>query len=421
MKDFQLVFDMQPFRESLRRLLLQPDELAVGEIRTRSTPEGEELIITGFRRATDPPQSDQLSPFHCYAVMAISSRRWATSNELASIISPRFRQTLVAIVVRPDRNDEMEVTVVTEGTLHPPSRLYLLGNRSIRIDAATPYNDGKISSKRQRLRQSRTNGALSDELAEQINQLSLVVVGAGSGGSELTRQLSSLHPGRLTVIDHDTVAIENLSNLPHTSVRDLDKSKVDVLVRAIHRNQPKLDLVGIRQRIQDIPTIEHLSTMPRVGAVFSFIDNPAARLAAGMVARKLFVPHLDVGSLIQLNDFNEREIRWDIRLFEPGAGSGCVACVPKLNDIDSVLYALRSPSNAMTLGPPTDWNAQRAGSLLNVNAMAASLAIQLWIRYLRGKVSGHWIRAQSVDDGLPTFSESPVVGETNCPICRVKA
>ena len=64
MKDFQLVFDMQPFRESLRRLLLQPDELAVGEIRMRSTVEGDELIVTGLRRNTDPPQSDQLPPFH---------------------------------------------------------------------------------------------------------------------------------------------------------------------------------------------------------------------------------------------------------------------------------------------------------------------------------------------------------------------
>jgi hypothetical protein len=176
----------------------------------------------------------------------------------------------------------------------------------------------------------------------------------------------------------------------------------------------------LRRRIQDLDTVAHLNTLPRVAGLFSFVDNPAARLAAGMVARKLFVPHVDVGSLIQFNERGDREISGDIRLFEPGVASGCVACTPPLADLDAALYAVRSPSGSMVRGARREWNSDRDGSLLWVNSLVASLAVQLWLRYLSGHANSHWVRIYSVADAPPTISEHPVAGAEACPICSMR-
>ena len=310
-EDFEVVLDVARFRDSLRQLLLRPDQFAIGDLRTRTTVSCNEWIVYDWHPSMEPIQPKKLPPFHRFAVMAITGPRWSTSDQLASAIG----------------------------------------------------------------------------------------------------------------IDSDHVGIENLNNLPHASYRDAmqERPKVDTLVRAIHRNQPELSLTGIRRRIQDPETVSMLDRMRRISGLFSFVDNPGGRLAAGMTARQLFVPHLDIGTLIQFNDRGQRECCGDIRFFLPGIGTGCVACVPLPNDFPAMLYSARSPAGTMQRGEPRQWNAERAGSLLHLNASIVAEAIQLWLRYLRGEVSSHWVRALSVSDSPLQFSESPVVGPPDCPVCGTVA
>lgn len=419
--EFEIVLDVARFRDSLRQLLLRPGQLAIGDLRTRTTVFCTELIIHDWHPSTEPIEPKKLPPFYALAVMGIAGPRSSTSDQLASAISPGSRQTLVAIIVRPDRADEIEATIVAEGRIHAPFRLHLVGHRLISMERSSVQDTfgDKRGSLQSILRASRTIGGLGVQEARAINRSSFIITGAGSGGSELARQLASLQPGHIAIVDSDHVGLENLNNLPHASYRDVQRKlpKVDSLLRALHRNQPDLPLTGIRRRIQDPETISQLDRMPRSSGLFSFVDNPGGRLAAGMMARQLFIPHLDIGTLIQFNDRGNRECRGDIRLFVPGIAAGCVACVPSANDFPSMLYSARSPTGTMLRGEPQPWNAERAGSLLHLNSSMVSQAIQLWLRYLRGEVSTHWVRALSESDSPLQFSESPAVGVRDCAVC----
>ena len=422
--EFEIVLDVARFRDGLRQLLLRPDQLAIGDIRTRTTVFCTELIVHDWHPSTEPIEPKKLPPFHAFAVMGIAGPRWSTSDQLASAISPDQRQTLVTIIVRPDRADEIEATIVADGRIHAPFRLHLVGHRSISMERSSVQHmfGDTLGSLQSILRASRTIGGLGAQEARAINRSSFIIIGAGSGGSELARQLASLQPGHITIVDSDHVGLENLNNLPHASYRDVQRKlpKVDSLLRALHRNQPDLPLTGIRRRIQDPETISQLDRMPRVSGLFSFVDNPGGRLAADLMARRLFIPHLDIGTLIQFNDRGNRECRGDIRLFVPGIAAGCVACVPPPNDFSSMLYSARSPSGTLQRGEPRPWNSDRAGSLLHLNASIVAQAIQLWLRYLRGEVSSHWVRALSVSDSPLQFSDSPVVGMGVCRVCGTK-
>jgi hypothetical protein len=112
----------------------------------------------------------------------------------------------------------------------------------------------------------------------------------------------------------------------------------------------------------------------------------------------------------------------DIRLFEPG-GQGCVCCCPQMPDLDDVLADMSRPAGAMLRGPRVPWDAERAGSLYHLNALVSSLATELWISYLAGRVqTSTWIRIRWKLGAPPRIEQaavtSPQIGERGkCRFC----
>lgn len=83
----------------------------------------------------------------------------------------------------------------------------------------------------------------------------VVLVGAGSLGSEIIESLARSGIARLTIIDHDTVRPHNLAR--HTlGSEDIGKYKAGALAEKINKFYPEADCVAINNKIFDIPRKE---------------------------------------------------------------------------------------------------------------------------------------------------------------------
>jgi hypothetical protein len=246
------------------------------------------------------------------------------------------------------------------------------------------------------------------------------VVGAGSGGSELFRQLAANEPASLISVDPDVTQTHNLNNLPHVSVRSAKarEKKLQSLLRYTHRNNPKIALRGLPFRIQDSRVREYVIGRERIDCIFSFVDNHQATMAASLLAQDCRTIHVAVGTLIR-QDGTELSQQIDARLFE--AKRGCASCVPWTGEeaIQEGLYELHRPEGALARGPARRWDDNgRIGSSLSLNCIAAGLAVGLLQRYLNGQVTrSTWLRCLAQPNGLPRLLEEPVKADPRCPFC----
>src|SRR5262249_41709363 len=121
--------------------------------------------------------------------------------------------------------------------------------------------------------------------------------------------------------------------------------------------------------------------------VVTCVDRDGARLTAAAWAAAHLVPHLDVGTGVTLGPDGTRLLAADVRMLLPG--SGCVCGVGGLGDPDGAAYDYHAPPGALPRSPAEPWDARgRLGSLVTLNNLAVSCAIQTWLDLVDGSLAG---------------------------------
>ena len=115
----------------------------------------------------------------------------------------------------------------------------------------------------------------------------VTVVGAGGIGSPALQYLAAAGVGSLTVIDDDSVSIDNLQRQILFGTADLDRPKVEVAVEALNRLNPDVRFAGIRGRLTSA-NAETLLAGAR--AVIDGSDNFATRLLVSDTCTALHIP-----------------------------------------------------------------------------------------------------------------------------------
>ncbi|MCA9186616.1 MAG: ThiF family adenylyltransferase [Pirellulaceae bacterium] len=431
----EIIVDRPAYQRALRGVIVDPGRCSVGRVRYRETNSGLELIIDDWQAPGSLPNAQLLPPLHSLAVLTSSLDPRINAESLSELLQLERSQLLVGFVLDPHDHSKLDVVVIHQGDRLCPTKIRFIGAGIFNVAAEKLTGSGQppagngngvgnkdgINATREfhSHRRSRTEGALGRQLYERFASMRLLVIGAGGGGSELARQLCSLNPAWIVTMDGDQVGPENLNALPHASEQDAwDRiPKVHALARVIHANQPDLRLSTVQRSIQQQAGADVLMKQ-RFDAVFTFIDNDAGRLVASWLCGRhhSHTVHVDVGTLIQFTLGGRRIMRADIRLFEPGRG--CVACVPKMANLSRVMDTIAAPRGAMRRGKPRQWNASRAGSLLSLNAMAASLATDLFLSYLDGRIAtSHWLRVRWPFGKLPLIRSHNVTGDPECRFC----
>lgn len=410
MNDTILILPQFDFQQITPSILLDRGKCALAPLRTRDTAIGRELLVGPWETRARLPQGDELPPLAEYAVLTCNSTGDLTAAQMPQAIHPKRSHLVLGIALEPRDRAALPVCLWERDRIMPLSEVRLIGSRLLRL----PEEPAAIAVAQ--LRDSRTRGALPD-LFDRLSSLATVLVGAGRGASELARQLVAAGVRRLAIIDHDTLGPENLNAMPHAAPRHIGQAKAVVLAKALQRNQPELSVSCLADSVTTAAALGYLDRT-RADTVFSFVDNDAARLATSWKCRQGMMVHVDVGTLIRHDEKGCRVMQADIRLFEPGRG--CVACVPKLPQLDDALYELSAPDGALHRGPPQTWDQERSGSLLHLNSFACALAIELWVGYLAGTVrTSHWIRVQWPAGEPPRIESAAVQPPDDCPFCNL--
>jgi hypothetical protein len=101
----------------------------------------------------------------------------------------------------------------------------------------------------------------------------------------------------------------------------------------------------------------------------------------------------------------------------------CVCCcrirgAGGLADPEQTFYELAAPPGSLHRGAPVVWTAQRAGSLVHVNAVAVGCAVELWLALLRGETAATWLRLDAETGGGWRMRRSQITADAKCELCR---
>lgn len=135
----------------------------------------------------------------------------------------------------------------------------------------------------------------------------VVAVGAGNIGSHFVEHAARM-PGvtRITIVDPGTYESKNLEG-QRIDRADVGRAKVDVQAERVRRIRPELEVVAIRERIEDAP----LGRL-RANVVVAGLDNRRGRQFVNEATRRLGVPWIDAavqaaGMLVRVNAYAPEE------------------------------------------------------------------------------------------------------------------
>ena len=161
---------------------------------------------------------------------------------------------------------------------------------------------------------------LLDEVGIEGQQRALaatvLIIGAGGLGSPAALYLAAAGIGRLLLVDDDDVDLTNLQRqVMHTTAR-VGLPKVDSARAALLQINPEIEVVALRERMDDARLVE---LVPQADVVLDCSDNFATRHAVNRACVAHGVP-LVSGAVIRFDG--------QVSVFDPRqAGSPCYSCL----------------------------------------------------------------------------------------------
>ncbi|MES2319795.1 MAG: molybdopterin-synthase adenylyltransferase MoeB [Pseudomonadota bacterium] len=161
---------------------------------------------------------------------------------------------------------------------------------------------------------------LLDEIGIEGQQRALascaLIIGAGGLGSPAALYLAAAGVGRLVLVDDDVVDLTNLQRqVMHTTAR-VGQSKVGSAREALLQINPEIEVVALRERVDDARLFE---LVPQADVVLDCSDNFATRHAVNRACVAHKVP-LVSGAVIRFDG--------QLSVFDPRrADSPCYCCL----------------------------------------------------------------------------------------------
>jgi hypothetical protein len=133
---------------------------------------------------------------------------------------------------------------------------------------------------------------------QQIQELSIGVVGCSGTGSPLIEQMARLGAGRMVLIDPDVVELKNLNRIYNSSLQDAEQAthKVRVMERAIAR-------MGLGTKIEsfagNLISREAVEKIASCDIVFGCTDSVEARQLLNRLCSHYLIAYFDLGVKLQ--------------------------------------------------------------------------------------------------------------------------
>ncbi len=195
-----------------------------------------------------------------------------------------------------------------------------------------------------------------------LGDLTVAIVGLGGGGSHIAQQLVHLGVRRFVLFDPDHIEESNLNRLVGGTREDVSRSewKVRISTRIIRSVTPAADVIVVEKPWQE--RAEHLRDCD---IIFGCIDTFAGRDELERVARRYFVPYIDVGLDVHRTG-QQYVIAGQVALSMPGE-----ACMHCMNVLRADLLAEEAAQYGDAGGRP---------QVVWANGVLASMAIGIMVQ-----------------------------------------
>lgn len=407
-RDCKLLITRATWEGALRSLLLDENRTAAGSVTWNRHDIAEEALINHLDVQNGSPSGSQYPPLSAWGVVAVVRDGVLDVAGWIERLQPRASQTLTVLLIDGHDRRRWNGGVWRAGQVRPLASVQIVGGGTLQLsrDAAPGQPDPT--------RWSRLVGALGNDVVQRLQQANVLLVGAGRNGSLMAQTLTLLGIARLRLIDPDVLAAENLDAMP-VSPEFIGRPKVEAVAAAVACLRPEMAVTQLAKPVNSAAAADLFRS--RNDLIVSCVDSDA-RLSTSLWARKTLTVHLDVGTTVQGEDRQPRQIAGDARLLLPDRDGGCVACVGGLADDDQALYELAAPDGTLLRGQPVDWNQQRAGSLISINQLTVAAGVQLWLSLLSGQIeTSFWQRLNWNTAGGLESSGGRVGSDANCRFC----
>jgi molybdopterin/thiamine biosynthesis adenylyltransferase len=141
--------------------------------------------------------------------------------------------------------------------------------------------------------------AFGSALIQDLQNLTICVVGAGATGSATVNLLSRLGIGEIIIIDNDEIEESNLNRLWGATSSDIGKSKVNVLKKHIDDFGLNSKVIVENNWVSDRKSIEGLK---KADLIFNCTDDHAGRILLNRFAYFYLIPVIDMGLVISVKN-----------------------------------------------------------------------------------------------------------------------
>jgi len=215
------------------------------------------------------------------------------------------KDTHAALFSSPGSEEAMSVREVGSYVTEPPS----LASEAV-SDAA--YD-----------RQVRAFGA---EGQLRISKTTVGIVGLGGTGSLVAQSLAHLGVRNFILIDPDVIEQSNLNRVVGSRDVDVGARKVDIARRLILSVRPDANAICMAD---DITEQEVARTLIATDFLFSCTDSHGSRAVLAQLCYQNFIPLVDLGVRIDVEDGQVRDVVGRVQMLAPGLA--CIVCTGLLN------------------------------------------------------------------------------------------
>jgi hypothetical protein len=263
-----------------------------------------------------------------------------------------------------------------------------------------------------------TIAVLGRKAWSRLRDLRVALIGAGRLGSAIAALLAGGGPGGLTLIDPGRRGSQD-AGLATSSTRANSRRRYELKVEQLKRNLKAGFGISVTTVPSSCASLAALQAIKSDDLIVSSTDDPAARLAAALIAKLYLIPLVDVSTTLALGvGYGTSEVsglEGSVRLVLP---EKCLLCTGGLPGIASMYLEERT---AVEPGRAFERSPRRRGRLRSLDTLTASLAVRLIEDLVAGRVGdpGVQLRIAYSRKGVPSVSTSAARLSGRCEICEM--
>src|SRR6266699_1152769 len=206
---------------------------------------------------------------------------------------------------------------------------------------------------------------------QQLQQMSVGIVGLGGIGSIVAEQLAHLGVSRMTLVDFDELDVTNLNRVAGASRSDVGDPKVKVTKRLVNRIAPHIKVTDIQGSIL---AQANARLLLKCDFVFCCTDSHGSRAVLNQLAYQYLVPMIDTGVRIDAKEGKIVSMAARVQMLSPGLP--CLVC-GNLLDSEEIQRDFLSDGQRKADPYITGYHEPQP-AIMSINGTVASLAVTMF-------------------------------------------